>query len=109
MNENYKKILELCKVVIDRDYAPCGLKEEVERRLLELTLEWERRKEKADKEGKEIGGLSVILYDLLRATERAESDERRFGKHKCRYLRRGLQLQLGEQGALGNYSLSMWA
>ena len=28
MNENYGKILELCKVMVERDYAPCGLEVE---------------------------------------------------------------------------------
>jgi len=108
MNENYKKLLESCKVIIERDYAPCGLEEDIKKRLLDLTLEWERRKENANKENKMIGGLRVVFLDLLRAVNQAKSNTKRFQKPKCYYLKRGLQIKCGEPGWLGNYSCSMW-
>ncbi len=40
MNENCGKILELCKIMIERDYAPCGLEDDIKKRLLDLTLYW---------------------------------------------------------------------
>ena len=39
MNGNYKKILELCKAIIARDYAPCGWEDGSKKRLLGLTSE----------------------------------------------------------------------
>lgn len=107
-NENYKKILERCKVIIERDYATCGLGDSIKERLLVLTLEWEGRKEKASKEGKTIGGLGIIFYDILRAVWQAKSNEKRWGKPKCYYLRHGLQIQPSEHGGLGYWSRSMW-
>lgn len=107
MNENYKKVLELCKVLIEKNYAPCGLEDEVKKRLLELTLEWEKRKEKADREGKTIGGLGVLRMDVSRAVGKAGSDAKKSGKSKCYYLRQGVQIPVGKPGALGNYFMSM--
>lgn len=108
MKENYMKVLELCKVLIEQDYAPCGLEDDLRKRLLELTLEWEKRKAKADGEGRGIGGVNVIFTDVFRAVWKAKSDEERFGKPKCYYLERGLKKQLGESGTLGTWSYSMW-
>jgi len=34
MNENYNNVLELCKVIIERDYVPCSLEKEIKKRLL---------------------------------------------------------------------------
>ena len=73
-----------------------------------MGLEWERQKEKASKEGKRIGGLNIIFLDVLRAVEQAKSNEEKWGKPKCYYLRRGLQIQPSEHGGLGFYSFSMW-
>ncbi len=107
MNENYGKILELCKVMIERDYAPCGLEDDIKKRLLDLTLDWERRKEKASKEEKAIGGLNVIFIDVYRAVNQAKANEKRFGKPKCYYLRRGLQIPPSQHGGLGYWSCVM--
>ena len=107
MNENYRKILELCRVIIEQDYAPCGLEDDIKKRLLDLTLDWERRKEKASREGKEIGGLNVIFMDVYRAVNQATQNQKRFGKPKCYYLRRGLQIQPSQHGGLGYYFIKM--
>ncbi len=107
MNENYGKILGLCKVMIERDYAPCGLEDAIKKRLLDLTLDWEGRKEKASKEDKEIGGLKVFFIDVCRAVNQATQNEKRFGKPKCYYLRRGLQIQPGQRGGLGYWAIKM--
>lgn len=104
---SYETVLGLCKVVIERDYAPCGLEEDVKKRLQELTLEWERRKKKADKEGRAIGGLDIFFKDVYRAVRQAESNAKRYGKSKCYYLERGLRIPLDKPGGLGYWSLRM--
>jgi len=71
MQENYEKVLNLCKVMIERDYAPCGLEEDVKKRLLELTQELERRGRR---------GFNIISVDVFRAVNQAESYEKRFKK-----------------------------
>jgi hypothetical protein len=76
--------------------------------LLELVQEWERRKLKADNEGKGLGKLNVILMDVLRAVNQADSNAKRFGKPVCYYLERGLKTRAGEPGGLGTWSYSMW-
>jgi len=106
MNENYGKILESCKVIIELDYAPCGLEQDIKKRLLDLTLEWERRKEKASKEGKTIGGLNLIFTDVYRAVNQAKENEKRF-EPRCYYLRRGLQIPPSEPGGLGHWFFRM--
>jgi len=106
VNENYQKILELCKVMIERDYAPCGLEDDIKKRLLGLTLEIERRNEKASKEGKATRGFNIIFSDVLRAVNLAEQNAKRFGKPKCYYLRQGLQIPPCQPGGLGHWALS---
>lgn len=108
MNENYGKILEECKIVIEQEYAPCGLEDEIKKRLLELAKEWEKRKKRADEEGRTIGGLRIIVRDVFRAVGQAESNMKRFEKPKCYYLRRGLQIPYDESGGLGYLSLRFW-
>ena len=105
--ESYKTVLELCKVVIARDYAPCGLENDVKKRLRELILEWEKRKKKADKEGRKIGGVGIIFKDIYRAVRQAESNTKRYRKSKCYYLERGLRIPLDKPGGLGYWSLKM--
>lgn len=104
---SYGTVLELCKVVIERDYAPYGLEEDVKKQLQELTLEWERRKKRADEEGKEIGGVGIIFKDIYRAVRQAESNAKIHGKSKCYYLERGLRIPLDKPGGLGYWSLRM--
>lgn len=102
---SYETVLELCKVVIEQDYAPCGLEDDVKKRLQELTLEWERRKKRADEEGKAIGGVSIFFKDIYRAVRQAESNAKIHGKSKCYYLERGLRISFDEPGGLGYWSL----
>jgi len=104
---SYEKVLELCGVVIDRDYAPCGLGDNVKSRLLELTSEWEKRKKKADKEGRAIGGLDIFFKEVYRAVRQAESNAKRYGKSKCYYLGRGLRIPFNKPGGLGYWALKM--
>lgn len=107
-NQNFRHIMNLCRKVIEIDYAPCGLEGKIEDRLYELVLIWEERKERAIRENVEIGGLNALFYDVLRAVGKAEADERRFGKKtKCEYLRNGLETPIGIPRALGNWFLSM--
>lgn len=105
--ESYKTILELCKVVIARDYAPCGLEDDVKKRLRELNLEWEKRRKKANEEGKKIRGVGIIFKDIYRAVRQAESNAKRHGKSKCYYLERSLRIPLDKHGGLGYWSLKM--
>ncbi len=107
MNEHYGKILALCKVIIERDYAPCGLEDDIKKRLLDLTLDWETRKEEAGKEGREIGGLRALFIDVYRAVNQAKANEKRFGQPKCYYLKRGLQIDPSRRGGLGRWFLTM--
>ncbi|MDH5744631.1 MAG: hypothetical protein OEZ52_13890 [Candidatus Aminicenantes bacterium] len=78
--ESYKTVLELCKVVIARNYTPCGLEDDVKKRLQELTLEWKKRRKKADEEGKKIGGADIIFKDIYRAVRQAESNAKKTWK-----------------------------
>lgn len=108
MNENFHYILKMCSHLIEKEFTPCGLEDDVKERLHELTLRWERNKEKASQEGRQVGGLQTLFTDLLRAVGKARADERRFQKRtKCQYLKKWLETPIGEQGALGNWFLSM--
>ena len=90
--------------MIERDFDPCGLKEDVKKRIFDLTVLWKRCKRRAEKDVGDFGGL---FYDLLRAVEHANSMMERTGKSKCYYLSRGLELAPPAQGALGNWFISM--
>jgi len=108
MNKDLEELLEECRVIINRDFAPCGLKEDVEKRIHELYEEWKEAKAKADREGKTIGGLKVIFSDLLRAVRFAKEQARKSGKTECYYLRKWLEIPPTSKGGLGYYSKSMW-
>ena len=70
------ELLEICKVVIERDFAPCGLREQVVERVKELFAEWQRRYERVVREGRTIGGVKVIFFDLLRLVELARANSK---------------------------------
>jgi len=106
-NENYEKILEICKGYI-KEFEACGLGEEVRKRILELVQEWERRKNEADKKGKQIGGLQVIFMDLERAFWKAKADSKKSGKSMCEYFEKGLSIPFYKKGGLGYWSTRMW-
>jgi hypothetical protein len=105
--ENYEKVLEKCKYYI-KEFEPCGLRGDVERRILELVQEWEKRKADGERKGKLIGGLETICMDLLRAVKKAEADSKNFGKNKCEYFRKWLSLPFTEKGGLGYWASQMW-
>jgi len=106
-NENFQYVLKISRYLIENEYKPCGLEEDLKERLYELILIWERLKEKASSEGRQIGGLKVLFFDLNRAIEKARADERRFQKKtKCEYLKKGLETPICNPGAFGNYFLS---
>jgi len=102
------ELLEICKVVIERDFAVCGLREQVIERVKELFAEWRGRYEQAVKESGTIGNVGVIFYDLLRLVEMARVNSKRHGKPFCEYLRRALEKPYYEKGGLGQYSIRMW-
>jgi len=43
-NENYEKVLRQCMEYIKTEFEPCGLEDDVERRIFELVQEWEKRR-----------------------------------------------------------------
>lgn len=102
------ELLEICKVVIERDFAPCGLREQAIERIKELFAEWQRRCERAVREGRAIGGVKVVFFDLLRLVELARANSERYGRPFCKYLRRALEKPYHEKGGLGYYSTRMW-
>jgi hypothetical protein len=106
-NENYEKILEISKYCIN-EFEACGLGEEVRKRILELVQEWEKRKSEADKEGKQIGGLTVIFWDLERAVNKAKADSKKSGKSVCEYFERSLSIPYDQKGGLGYWSTRFW-
>lgn len=107
-NENFQYVLDLCRDLIEDEYKPCNLEKDIKERLYELILIWEKRKEKALRENIEIGGLKVLFRDVKRAVGKAKSDERRFKKKtKYQYLKRGLNISIGEPGAFGNWFLKL--
>jgi len=103
MNENYANVLELCRRIIESNFRPCGLEEDIKNRIYELTLQWKRDKEKAEREGREIGGLSMIFKGLLKSWRQAEGLAKRWQKDVCYYLRMSLRNKW-----LEHYCKSMW-
>jgi non-homologous end joining protein Ku len=107
-DDNYKKVLDQCKAIIEAEFAPCGLKDLVEERILELVREWEKRKAIAEKDGRMIGGLGAIFMDLERAVEKAKADSKKSGRDECEHLMIGLSLPYTRRGGLGYWSIRMW-
>lgn len=103
MNGNYEKVLDWCKKILEDSIRSCGLEEDFRNRLYELTLDWERLKEKAEREGREIGGLMVIFMGLLKSTEQAIGLAKKFNKDVCHYLRMSLRNKW-----LEHWCYSMW-
>lgn len=108
MNEDLEELLEECRVIIDRDFARCGLKEDVEKRIFELYEEWKKAKTRAEKEGRTIGGLKIVFKDLLRAVDLAKELAKKHETSECYYLRKWLRIPPTTEGGLGYYSKSMW-
>lgn len=102
------ELMKICEVVIERDFAPCGLRDQVTERIKELFAEWQRRYEQAIREGRTIGDVKVIFLDLLRLVELARANSERYGKPFCEYLKRALEKPYHEKGGLGYYSIRMW-
>jgi len=103
MNGNYEKVIDWCKKILEDVIRNCDLEEDFKDRLYELTLDWQRLKEKAEREGREIGGLKVIFMGLLKSTEQATGLAKRYNKDVCHYLRISLRNKW-----LEHYCYSMW-
>ena len=103
MNENYEKVIDWYSKVLEEIKQQCNLEEDFKKRLYELTSEWERRKEKARKKGREIGGLMVIFKGLLKTTNQAKGLAKKYNKNVCHYFRMSLR-----NNWLQNYCYSMW-
>lgn len=108
VDPEYIELLKVCKEIIDRGFAPCGLKDAVEERIRKLVMEWKRRKAEAEKRGKIIGGLMVIFRELLKVVEEAEYYSKRYGKPVCKYLDEKLSCPYYKKGCLGYVSLTYW-
>lgn len=91
MNGDYEKLIDWCKMILGDVIRSCGLEEDFKNRLYELTWDWKRRKEKAETEGREIGGLKVIFMGLLKSTEQAIGLAKRYNRDVCHYLRMSLR------------------
>jgi len=104
MNENYEKVIDWCGKILEKIKQECNLEEDFKKKLYELTLEWERRKEKALREGKEIGGVMVIFYGFLKTINQAEGLAKKHNKDLCYYLMMSLK-----NNWLENYCYSMWS
>jgi len=102
--ENYKKVIEQCSKILGEIRQECNLEEDFKKKLFELTLEWERRKEKAIKENKEIGGLPVIFMGLLKTIDQAEGLAKKYNKDVCHYLEMSLR-----NDWLENWCYSAWS
>lgn len=103
MNENYEKVIDWCNRILEEIKQKCNMEEDFKKRLYKLTLQWERRKEKARKEGREIGGLMLVFYGLLKSMNQARGLAERYDKNVCHYLRMSLR-----NNWLENYCYSMW-
>jgi len=103
MSENYEKVLEWCRNILENDFKPCGLENELKKELYDLTLDWERRKEEAEREKRQIGGLMVIFHGLMKSWRQAEGLAKKYNKNVCCYLKMSL-----ENKWLTNYCCSMW-
>jgi len=103
MNGNYKRVIDWSKMILEDDIRSCGLEEAFKNTLYELTLEWERRKEKAETRGSIIGGLKVVFIGLLWSTELARGLGKKYNKDVCHYLRMSLRNKW-----LEHYCYSMW-
>jgi hypothetical protein len=104
MNEQYEEVLGWCKKYIETEFAPCGLKDAVERRILELVQVWKEKKAK----GILKNGKMLIFRDIHRAVWKAKADSKKFGKHKCEYFRKWLSIPFTKPRGLGHWTLRMW-
>lgn len=107
LDEELKELLKLCLVIIERDFAPCGLKHDAKKRIIKLYEQWKKAKVEAEKERRTIGGYKLIFSDLLRAVNLAQELAKRYKKSKCHYLKKWLMLPPNTRGGLGVWSKSM--
>jgi hypothetical protein len=88
----YEEILELSKVIIEADFKPCGLDQDVKKQLLDLVLDWEK---KCNVPFTSVKGAFNSAYRIAReATELSGGDLRGDQNRKCHYLR--MKLEKGE-------------
>lgn len=106
MEKEYEELLKLCEVMIKERYAPCGLENEVKQRIKDILQELEKRRKIAQAKGREIGNHRLIFDDLLRATNQAEANSKRFGKPLCYYLKKSFLKAPTEEGGLGYWFLT---
>jgi len=103
MDESYEKVPGLCRKIIENDFRPCGLEDEIKDSIFKLTFRWEKLKEQANLEGREIGGLQIIFTGILKSAMQAEGLARRYDKDVCYYLRMSVQNKW-----LDNYREAFW-
>jgi len=83
--------------VIERNFASC-LRGQLIKQVKEFFAERRRRYERATKEGRTIGDVKVIFYDLPRLVEMAHTNSRRHGRPFCEYLKESLGKTYHEKG-----------
>lgn len=103
MNQNYEKVIQSCSEILKEIKQECNLEEGFKNALFELTLEWETRKERATRDGREIGGIMVVFMGLLKVLNQTRGLAKRYDKDVCYYLRMSLR-----NNWLENYCYAMW-
>jgi len=85
----YEKTLELCKVIIEEHFKPCGLDQVVKEQLFELILEWERRCGRPFTH--ESGAFDCVYRTVQEAISLTERFHKGDSKQECNYLRDKLE------------------
>lgn len=82
--KSYEKTLELCKVIIEEHFKPCGLDQDVKKQLFDLILEWERKcRQPFTYENGAFNCVYRITREAMSLTERFHKGE---PKQECDYL-----------------------
>jgi hypothetical protein len=100
-NENYEKIVELCKEYI-KEFDACGLKEEVLKRISEF-YQW---LEKQKLQGREVGEFMIIPKGMEYYVELAKARSKKH-KSECEYYREWLSTPFTEKRGLLHWCYAM--
>ena len=106
--ETYNKVIQECEQVIELDFKPCGLEDDIKKRLCDLIVIWKYKKMASNEKGVVIGGTRVIFSGLLRVVELARHLSKRYDKDMCYYLERACSGNRDRDLGFTNYCVSMW-
>jgi hypothetical protein len=81
----YEEILELCKAIIETDFKPCGLDQEIKKQLLDLVLEWEKKCNVPFTSA--VGAFNSVYRMEREAAKLSGGDYGGDQQRKCYYLR----------------------